>query len=103
MADLANSAPPVDLDIGDNGGNGVSDQKQPTMKETVKIITDAVPLTWRLQGENPVTYLDGKFHFGLPFGWFVELRPRTSGNYIGKFDKVVSISFNPFLVLKIYM
>lgn len=93
-----NNRKAVDLESGDNRGNDVVDMKQQKIEESVKVTTNASPLSWRLHGEHQVTYLDGKFHFGLPVGWFVELRPRTSENYIGKFDKVVSISFNPYLV-----
>ncbi|KAK8561783.1 hypothetical protein V6N12_048843 [Hibiscus sabdariffa] len=70
-----------------------SEEKLPQNEEHEQDITEAEPLAWipasdgQLQDPQLVlSYADGKI-FGLPEGWIVERRPRTSLKYFGKMEK----------------
>ena len=83
----------------DGGGAADDDHQHPKMDETDEVITEAEPLAWKLPAADYQyqlffpAYIDGQ-GYGLPEGWQVEKRPRTSPKYIGKVDQVVSISLN---------
>ncbi|KAL4355305.1 hypothetical protein GQ457_06G007250 [Hibiscus cannabinus] len=79
-----------------------SEEKLPQIEEHEQDVTEAEPLAWipasdgQLQDPQLVlSYADGKI-FGLPEGWIVERRPRTSPKYFGKMEKVVSLPFQLF-------
>ncbi|XP_022767548.1 methyl-CpG-binding domain-containing protein 5-like [Durio zibethinus] len=68
-------------------------ETEPKMDETDdEIITEAQPLAWKPPADNfhyqllMPAYKDGQC-YGLPKGWQVEQRPRTSPKYIGKVDQ----------------
>ncbi|XWS59816.1 hypothetical protein CRYUN_Cryun08bG0154400 [Craigia yunnanensis] len=73
----------------DNGG---ANHQQHKMDETDEIITEAEPLAWKPPAADQYqllirpAYKDGQC-YGLPAGWQVEQRPRTSLKYIGKVDQ----------------
>ncbi|KAL4352931.1 hypothetical protein GQ457_06G007430 [Hibiscus cannabinus] len=60
-----------------------SEERLPRVEEDEQVITEAEPLAWRPPAPD---HVDGKI-FGLPEGWIVEQRPRTSLKYLGKVEK----------------
>ncbi|EOY07521.1 Uncharacterized protein TCM_021933 [Theobroma cacao] len=92
VTDTDNSTPQKESDKGKAIENPKSDgAQQPKINETAThgIVIEAEPLAWKPPADQVVikpAYIEGQ-RCGLPEGWYVEQRPRTTPKYIGKIDQ----------------